>query len=36
MIPFVAGFALGILATVAAVIFVAVALAMFMDEEARK
>lgn len=36
MIPFLAGFTLGILATVAALIFVAVAIAMFMDEEGRK
>lgn len=36
MIPFLAGLALGILATVATVIFVAVGMAMLMDEEARK
>lgn len=36
MIPFLAGFALGIVATVAAVILIAVSLAMFLDEEARK
>lgn len=36
MIPFLAGFALGIVATVAALILILVSIAMFIDEEANR
>ncbi len=36
MIPFLAGFALGVVATAAGLVFLAVGMAMLMDDEARK